>query len=74
MALPGSIEGVVDVQQVRGARARPGAAADLLLEVPHGATRAHHFAALKGQLKGPFPDDLLDFFFVNTDVGAPEAA
>lgn len=74
MALPGSLDGVLEVQQVRGARARPDAPADLLLEIPHGATRAHHFAALRQQLKGPFPDELIDFFFVNTDVGAPEAA
>lgn len=69
-----SIDGVVEVKHVRGARAPVGAPADLLLEIPHGATRAHHFASLKGQLKGPFPDNLIDFFFVNTDVGAPEAA
>ena len=69
-----SIDGVVEVQHVRGAQARADAPADLLLEIPHGATRAHHFASLKGQLKGPFPENLIDFFFVNTDVGAPEAA
>lgn len=46
----------------------------LLIEVPHGATKRAHFDALRAQLKGPFPDDLIDFFFVNTDVGAPEAA
>ena len=45
---------------------------DLLVEIPHGATRAAHFDALASELVGPFPDDLRDFFFVNTDVGAPE--
>jgi len=46
----------------------------LLLEVPHGATRAEHYDALRRALHGSFPDDLRDFFFVNTDVGAPELA
>ena len=69
-----SLPGVVDIEHVRGARAKPDAPADLLIEIPHGATRAHHFTALREQLHGPFPDDLIDFFFVNTDVGAPEAA
>lgn len=66
--------GVVDVLHVRGDEAPAGAVADLLIEVPHGATRAHHFTSLRAELQGPFPDDLIDFFFVNTDVGAPEAA
>jgi N-formylglutamate amidohydrolase len=70
----GSIDRVVDVIHVRGAQASVDAPADLLLEIPHGATRAHHFTSLRAQLKGPFPDNLIDFFFVNTDVGAPEGA
>lgn len=74
MAHEPSIDGVVEVQHLRGAQAKADAPADLLLEIPHGATRAHHFASLKAQLKGPFPENLIDFFFVNTDVGAPEAA
>lgn len=67
-----SIPGTCDVHHVRGARATGGI--DLLLEVPHGATRARDFARLRGQLRGTFPADLQDFFFVNTDVGAPEVA
>src|SRR5689334_21445783 len=47
---------------------------ELLLEVPHGATRAEHYDALRGALAGDYPEDLRDFFFVNTDVGAPELA
>jgi hypothetical protein len=59
---------------VRGSTAAADSAADVLIEVPHGATLRAHFDALCAQLKGPFPADLIDFFFVNTDVGAPEAA
>ncbi len=66
------IPDVCDVTYVRGARARTGAPPDLLVEIPHGATRAAHFDALAARLGGPFPDDLRAFFFVNTDVGAPE--
>jgi hypothetical protein len=69
-----SIPGVADVTWVRGARARADAPADLLLEVAHGATRAADFDALAAELRGPFPPDLRAFFFVNTDVGAPETA
>lgn len=72
--VPTSLAGVLEVTHVRGADAPAGAVADLLIEVPHGATRRTHFDALRAQLNGPFPDDLVDFFFVNTDVGAPEAA
>jgi predicted N-formylglutamate amidohydrolase len=63
-----SIPGVVEVTRVGDGPAQ------LLLEVPHGATLRTHFDQLRAQLKGPFPDDLVDFFFVNTDVGAPEVA
>ncbi len=69
-----SCPGVVDVEFVRGATADPSAAPDLLLEVAHGATRASHFTDLRAQLRGDYAADLLDFFFVNTDVGAPELA
>jgi hypothetical protein len=67
-----SIPDVCEVAFVRGAAAQtePG----LLLEVPHGATRAEHFDALRRALVGSYPEDLRDFFFVNTDVGAPELA
>jgi len=68
-----SIPDVADVAHVRGAKAGD-AAPRLLVEVPHGATRAAHFEKLRAALKGPFPDGLADFFFVNTDVGAPEVA
>ncbi len=67
-----SIPEVCEVALVRGARA--GARPDLLLEVPHGATRAADFDRLRAALRGSFPADLREFFFVNTDVGAPEFA
>ncbi len=66
--------GVCDVEYVRGAAAPPAAGPDLLLEVAHGATRASHFTELRAQLRGDYPDGLIDFVFVNTDVGAPELA
>jgi hypothetical protein len=69
-----SVEGVVDVSQARGAAAAPIAPPEVLLEVPHGATRAADFDGLAARLRGPFPEDLRDFFFVNTDVGSPEVA
>ncbi len=61
-----------EVALLRGSRASD--APDLLLEVSHGATRAADFEALLRALRGPFPEDLREFFFVNTDVGAPEVA
>lgn len=67
-----SLPDVCDVALVRGPRA--GDVPDLLLEVPHGATRAADFDRLRDELRGPFPADLREFFFVNTDVGAPEVA
>lgn len=66
--------GVCDVELLRGAKADPARAPALLFEVAHGATRASDFADLRAALRGPFARDLQDFFFVNTDVGAPELA
>lgn len=43
-----------------------------LAEVPHGATAAAEYHALAAQLESDLPPCLIDFFFVNTDVGAPE--
>ena len=69
-----SVDGVCEVEYLRGSDADPAAPPDLLLEVPHGATRARHFVDLWGRLVGDVATDLIDFFFVNTDVGAPELA
>lgn len=68
-----SIPGVAELVTLYGRDADDRAPA-LLIEVPHGATRAVEFQAVHRALVGPFPEGLLDFFFVNTDAGAPELA
>jgi hypothetical protein len=70
LALPASIAGVVEVELLRGAHANPDAPPDLLVEVPHGADERHHYDALRQRLVGELPEDLHEFFHVNTDVGA----
>jgi len=47
---------------------------DLLIEIPHGATDTTDFTSLQAQLTSTLPEGLVDFFHVNTDVGAPELA
>lgn len=69
-----SMPGVCVVEHLRGDRAVPGAAPAVLFEVAHGATAKLHYDALRAQLLGDYALDLRDFFFVNTDVGAPELA
>ncbi|MFL5301347.1 MAG: hypothetical protein ACJ79R_13490 [Anaeromyxobacteraceae bacterium] len=69
-----SVAGVCEARLVRGAAASDAAPPRLLVEVPHGATRARHLDALRAELRGPFPEDLAAFFHVNTDAGAPEYA
>src|SRR5262245_51757336 len=71
---PASIPGALDVALVRGPHAAPDAPLDLVIEVPHGATATADFTALAAQLTSPLPDDLVAFFHVNTDAGAPELA
>ena len=46
----------------------------LLIELPHGATNTAHFQRYRDFLLGSFPDQLEDFFHVNTDIGTPECA
>jgi len=70
VAPPVSIEHVAHVEQLRGSLADPEAAPDLLVEVPHGADRRHHYDGLRERLRGDLPDDLHLFFHLNTDVGA----
>ncbi|MEL6342249.1 MAG: hypothetical protein AAFV53_03900 [Myxococcota bacterium] len=67
-----SIPDVVDVRVHRGPDADADAPPTVFIELPHGATRAHHYHDLRAQLHGPFPENLEHFFFVNTDVGSPE--
>ncbi len=69
-----STENVCEVRSFASPGADPSAAPDLLIEVPHGATRKRHFQAIRRPLVGDLPPDLVDFFFVNTDVGSPEVA
>ena len=69
-----SLPDVVEVERHRGPGTAPHAAADLLLDLPHGATETAHYEALAARLRGPLPDDLAAFFYVNTDLGAPEVA
>lgn len=66
--------GVCEIWIHEGAGAAPEAPPDLLIETPHGATRREHYDALRARLRGPLPDDLEAFFFVNTDVGSFETA
>ncbi len=61
-----SIPGVVDVH--RFGSGTP----DLVIEIPHGATKTTDFTSLEKQLTSPLPPGLIDFFHVNTDAGAPE--
>lgn len=67
-----SIPDVLDVLSFRGERCEPDAPPDLLIEIPHGATRTADFTGLAERLVSPLPADLIDFFHVNTDAGAPE--
>jgi hypothetical protein len=69
-----SVAGVCEARLFAGAAARAGAPPDLLVEVPHGATRAAQYHSLRAELRGELPADLIDFFNVNTDAGAPEYA
>jgi hypothetical protein len=69
-AVPASVEDIVDVELLRGARADPDAVPDLLIEVPHGADERRHYDALRSRLVGDLPEDLHLFFHLNTDVGA----
>src|SRR5258706_12976634 len=67
-----SIPSVVDIEVIRGSRAAATNGFDLVIEIPHGATRTEDFTSLASRLTSPLPDALVDFFHVNTDAGAPE--
>ncbi len=67
-----SIPEVIDIEVVRGAQAAADAPLDLVIEIPHGATRTADYDRLAARLTSPLPDGLADFFHVNTDAGAPE--
>lgn len=72
--LPGSLADVVEVQLVTPPERPREALPEILIEVPHGATRRIHFEATRDRLVGALPDDLEQFFYVNTDVGSIECA
>lgn len=71
MAVAASIPGVVDLHVIRGARAA-SETPDLVIEIPHGATETVDFTRLAARLTSTLPANLVDFFHVNTDAGAPE--
>ncbi len=66
-----SVPGVCDVTVYRPAQAARGW---LLIEVPHGATHENDYWAVAKALRSQLPAQLEHFFFVNTDIGAPEGA
>ncbi len=70
-ALPASVPGVFDVE-VYGPEGSQ--APQVLFEVPHGATAAEHYETLRERLRSDLPDGLDGFFYINTDIGAPEVA
>jgi predicted N-formylglutamate amidohydrolase len=72
MAQLASIPGIVDITVARGASGP--ADPDLVIEIPHGATRTSDYDAVAAKLTSPLPANLVDFFHVNTDAGAPELA
>jgi hypothetical protein len=63
-----SLPGVVDVRRI----APSGRPADVLIELPHGATALEDYERLARRMRSTLPDDLAAFFCVNTDVGSPE--
>ena len=65
---------IAAVQHIDGPLFRGSSQASLLIEVPHGATLTEHFMNYRQVLKSSLPADLIDFFYVNTDVAAPECA
>ena len=72
MRRPQSIPHILDVIWVEGALATGHP--QLVIELPHGATEHAHYLHYAEQLKGTVPEQLDDFFFVNTDIASPELA
>jgi hypothetical protein len=71
MNLPASVDGVVELTPFLAGTSRKW----LFIEVPHGATRKSDYDAVFAKLKSTqLPAQLEHFFFVNTDIGAPEGA
>ena len=74
MAQLASIPDISDINVIRGSTAAPDRPPDLIVEIPHGATRTADYDAVAAKLTSPLPSNLVDFFHVNTDAGAPELA
>lgn len=82
-ARPDAVASLPEVCEVEIVRAPAGStstateeagAPQLLFEIPHGATATAHYRAIRRHLRTALPEDLIDFFHVNTDVGAFEYA
>jgi len=69
-----SVPDVCDVLCVPAGGASSETPPDLLIELPHGATRTADFERVRRRLVSELPDQLSAFFFVNTDVGSYECA
>jgi hypothetical protein len=69
-----SIPDVCHVDHLARGDAPADAAPDLLIELPHGATRTADFERVRRRLVSELPEDLSAFFYVNTDVGSYECA
>ncbi|MDH3628613.1 MAG: N-formylglutamate amidohydrolase [Acidobacteriota bacterium] len=65
-----SIPGLTEVTWQQGASNGPV----LVLELPHGATTENEYRVVAEGLKSRLPENLIDFFHVNTDFGTPECA
>lgn len=71
---PKSIEGVITVHRIEGQLADSESIPLLIIELPHGATRTEHYMNMAKEIKGDLVQDLIHFFYVNTDVASPELA
>ncbi len=74
-AVPSTVDPIPNVLDVLTFKGRDSdGVPDLLIEVPHGATTTADFESVAALLTSPLPASLIDFFYVNTDTGAPELA
>lgn len=64
-----SVPEILDVERF----GRSEGPVDLVIEVPHGA-EPEDYEALATELEGPHPEGLIEFFHVNTDIGASALA
>ena len=69
-----SIPGICDLTWLRPQGAPIDGTPALLIEIPHGATEIGDYDQLAAELRSSLPEHLEEFFYVNTDIGAPECA